>query len=268
MDFPSRLRAFDEHMQVSGMAERTRSDYRYRLVRFYADTATDPTSASLHEDDIVSYLVSLPPKGATRGMVLRALKCYCRWAHGRRGLGDPTVHLKIPHRTQAPAELIPTQAVRALLRAAFRREARRGWVLLLAAATGARIGSLVQIRAADVVDHSLHLRVAKAGRSYTVPLSRPALIATVHLGHLDGSGRLVGVTDERVRQWMREAARDAGVDDVLWHPHQLRHHFATRLARVTDPDTWRRLMGHADLSQYARYVARDDERLREAVEGM
>ena len=71
--------------------------------------------------------------------------------------------------------------------------------------------------------------------------------------------------EEQVRNWLREARIQAGVPDRVW-PHLLRHSFATELARITDPETWRQAMGHADLSNFARYTHTDAERIRDALE--
>jgi len=74
---------------------------------------------------------------------------------------------------------------------------------------------------------------------------------------------LLGVGAERFRQWVHAAEQEAGLGRV-W-PHLLRHAASTRVARRADPETWRRFMNHADLSQWARYVAGTDERVRRAV---
>jgi site-specific recombinase XerD len=74
---------------------------------------------------------------------------------------------------------------------------------------------------------------------------------------------LIGVGAERFRQWVHAAEQEAGLDRV-W-PHLLRHAASTRVARSSDPETWRRFMNHADLSQWARYVAGTDERVRAAI---
>ena len=267
-DFPKRLRAWSAHLEVGeGASLRTIRKYRYLLLRFYAETLLDPTGPGLTEDEIVSYIASLPKNGTLRAEMLRALKSYSRWAAGRRRDDDPTIRLKIPRPVRRPVGLIPIGAVRLLLRAAFRTEPRRGWALLLAASTGARCGSLVALRASDVRDGLIWFSEAKGGRSYSVPLNHAARISVDHLSQ-EGHDTLLGVGGERVRQWMREAASNAGVGDVLWHPHQLRHYYGTRLARLTDPDTWRRLMGHADLSQMPLYVAADEPRMRAAVEAL
>jgi integrase len=67
-------------------------------------------------------------------------------------------------------------------------------------------------------------------------------------------------------QWVHAAEQEAGLGRV-W-PHLLRHAASTRVARSSDPETWRRFMNHADLSQWARYVAGTDERVRRAVQSL
>jgi len=96
------------------------------------------------------------------------------------------------------------------------------------------------------------------------------VIAARHLLGCDFDARnigakvtLIGVGAERFRQWVHAAEQDAGLGRV-W-PHLLRHAASTRVARSTDPETWRRFMNHADLSQWPRYVAGTDERLRQAI---
>lgn len=176
-----------------------------------------------------------------------------------------------------------------LLRAAFRREHRRGWAILLCYVTGARVGSLVGARPCDIhlgPDARLDLLEAKGGKPYSVPLERAGVIAARHLidyaGHRglsrsDTSGVglplraegfaprpvLIGVGAERFRQWVHAAEQEAGLGRV-W-PHLLRHAASTRVARRADPETWRRFMNHADLSQWSRYVAGTDERVRAAI---
>ena len=100
----------------------------------------------------------------------------------------------------------------------------------------------------------------------SVPLERAGVIAAEHLLQsrvLHATDRLIGVGAERFRQWVHAAEQEAGLGRV-W-PHLLRHAASTRVARSSDPETWRRFMNHADLSQWARYVAGTDERVRAAV---
>jgi site-specific recombinase XerD len=267
-DFSRRLRAWEDYLDVGeNLSQRTRYAYRNALIRFFADTLVDPTAPDLNEQHVTAYLRQIRSTSARADMT-RALKSFGRYAVRTRGR-DPTERLKVPRPRRQRHPIIPDEAVRRLLCSAFRREPRRGWTFLLIDSTGGRIGSVVALEAADVGPDEIVFRVTKGDRPYSVPLSRPARIAARHLTAEQQRSRaptLVGVGAERIRQWMREAAEDAGVSRTLWHPHQLRHHFLTHLARVTDPGTWRRLANHSDLSQYPTYVAEDRSLEERAVE--
>lgn len=257
-----RLRAYTAWMEATDHRPKTIRDYRYWLLRFAADTVLDPWEAT--EDDLVGYLAGLPQRGMSRRCFLRSIKSYWTWAAPRAG-HDPTARLHLRRPKPPPAPYLAPQELRAIIRAAFRREPRRGWVILLLASTGMRIGSLLALRAQDVVETSAWLREAKGGRSYEAQLSRAARIAIRHLAAA-GHETLVGVgSAEAVRKWLRQAAEAAGVEQRVY-PHLLRHTFATALGRVTDPETWRIAMGHADLSNWSRYVHTDRDRVLHAVE--
>jgi len=253
-------------MEATSHRPKTIRQYRYWLIRFAADTLVDPWEAS--EDDLVGYMGSMPKTGSSRHSFLQATKSYWKWAAPKTGR-DPTARLHIRREPESKAPHIPPEILRDILREAFRKHQRRGWTILLMFATGARIGSLVAIRPEDVNlgDALLWIRESKGGRTYEIPLEKLSLAAASWLvedARANDRELLVGVGAEQVRNWLRQARLAAGVPDRIW-PHLLRHSFATELARVTDPETWRLAMGHADLSNYARYVHTDAERVRDAV---
>jgi site-specific recombinase XerD len=261
--FPVVLQRFDAFLQATGRAARTRSAYRRQLVVFFADTFVEPQHAS--EDDVVAYLASLPANGSRRPDAIRALRAFWRWyePHVDR---NPVERVRTPRKRVPDAPEIDRAALRSIFRAAFRRERRRGWAIMLAYATGARRASLVALTVEDVRGDRVRFEVAKGNRPYSVRLGRMARIAARHLvqdARSAGRPTLLGVGGERFRQWVEQASHDAGYH--AW-PHLLRHAFGTQLARRTDPDTWRRAMGHADLSQYPRYVHPERAREAEALE--
>jgi integrase len=257
------LRRWSEWMELVGLRERTRRMYRYWLLRFQADTVVDPDQAT--EDDIVAWLASMPRTGPTRRSALQALRSYYRWRRGP----DPTERLHVRKAAPQPAPYLDPGTVAAILRAAFRRDPRRGWSLLLLATTGVRVGSLVALEPGDVdlAAGTLHIRVAKAGRTYVLPLTRASARACAWLAadaEISGRETLVGVGEEQVRVWLRQAALAAGVRQRVW-PHLLRHTVATQVARVTDVETLRQVMGWSDLSMVPIYVHSGLERRREAL---
>lgn len=262
MEAFARLRTWAGWLEATGHSPATVRAYRYWLIRYIADTLADPWEAT--EDDLVSYLVALPRHGSSRREWLKAVKSYWTWAAPKAGR-DPTERLHLRRPQQAPPDdVLSRDDVRQIVRAAFRREPRRGWAILLAVSTGLRVGSLVALRPDDCHGDWLWTSVAKGGRRQRVVLSRPARLAVRHL-LATANGTLLGVGKEAFRRWLRVAAADASVHRRVY-PHLLRHTFATRVAKVSDPRTWQAAMGHADLSQYPRYVHLDEERLRAAVE--
>lgn len=262
MDAFVRLRTWTAWLEATGHSAASIRGYKYWMVRYMADVLQDPWDAT--EDDLVAYLADLPKHGSSRREWLKSVKSYWAWASPKAGR-DPTERLHLRRPAQPPADDVLSQdEVRRMLRAAFRREPRRGWAILLAVSTGLRVGSLVALRPEDCHGDWLWTSVAKGGRKQRVVLSRPARVAVRHL-LATANGTLLGAGKETFRRWLRTAAADAGVHRRVY-PHLLRHTFATRVAKVSDPRTWQAAMGHADLSQYPRYVHLDEERLRQAVE--
>ncbi|GIU97389.1 MAG: hypothetical protein KatS3mg013_1192 [Actinomycetota bacterium] len=234
-----------------------------------ADSLRDPRS--LGEDELVAYLVSLPAHGRSRREWLKAVQAFWRWWSHRSEVPDPSARLRLRAPVARPPDILTPEQVRALVRAAFRAEERRGWAVLLQASTGLCIGSLVALRREDVHPEEgwLWTTAAKGGRMYRVELSRPARIAAAHLLAIPPRGQarqqtLLGVGHEAYRRWLRRAAESAGLGRV-W-PHLLRHTFGSALAAVADPRSWQAAMGHTDLSQYARYAHPDARRVAAAVE--
>lgn len=266
MEFAPSLRRFDSYMQVAGRSEKTRHAYRRELVNFWIDwlLGRELELDSATEDDVVAYVASLPVNGSKRGDALRALRAFYGWSQGRMRTDNPTTAMRIPRPGRGATPNLSTDQLRVLLRTLFHREPRRGWAAMLCFATGARVGSLVALTAEDIdLDAGvIHFRVVKNDRPYSKPMNRMAYIAVhqlMHEVHHDPRPTLVGVGQERFRQWLHQAEAEAGLPRI-W-PHLLRHSYSNRAARG-DPESWRRGMNHADLSQWARYHAGDDDRLR------
>lgn len=267
-DFPTAVRAFEAGMVAGGLAATTRHAYRRELVNFVIDWCVlrDVDLVSAPRSEINAYLAQLPSRGSKRGDASRALKAFYSFLAGDHRVDNPAEHVKIPRGKLTPAPHLDPADARALLRAAFRHEPRRGWAMLLALHTGARVSSLVAVTAADVdlERGSIYFRVAKGDRPYSVPLDRVAALACRNL-IAEGYETLLGVGAARFRQWVHAAEQSAGIDRV-W-PHLLRHQFSNDVARHGDPEAWRRLLNHADLSQWSRYVHAGDERLRAVLPG-
>jgi site-specific recombinase XerD len=268
MDAWEALQRWDAWMDVSGLSERTRASYRYRVVRLSADLLMDPLSVD--EDDLIGYLASFDPRGHSRQDITRAARSFYSFCEERGLLRSPARRIRAKRLKYGPAPSLADQQVRALAEAAGRRDPRRKWSILLMYATGARVGTFVRVRPQDISLEGgyVDLPEAKGAPPYRVPLGptgREAAEELLRL-HREGWETLVGVGRGAVEGWVRVASMDAQVP--AW-PHLLRHSFATRLAEAgTAPDVMRELMNHADYSQLSRYISTSDERKRDAVEAL
>jgi len=222
--FPAVLHRFDRHLDVIGRADATRRRYRYELLCWWTDYLFpgELEVADVRPGHVEEYLGRLPRNGSKRGDAIRALRAFFGWAVVEGEVDrDPAAHIPIPRPRTGPAPDLSDNDLRRLLRAAFRREPRRGWAILLCYVTGARVGSLVAAKPADVhlgPDARIDLLEAKGGKPYSVPLERAGVIAATHLQGYNESARsfhpsaegarLVGVGAERFRQWVHAAEQD------------------------------------------------------------
>jgi site-specific recombinase XerD len=253
------------------VADTTAEEYESALLRFFRRTRATPDSLS--EEQVTAYLRSIDPRGSAAQLYLRTLKSYYRWAL-RRGvhLDNPVADLRYRAHREAPVVWLNASERARIIAAATARNERRAWAIILLFETGARIGSLAEVTAADVgtaqPGELLRFRVAKGDRPYAVPLSAPAANAVRHLLAERPRGRstLLGVHKVTLWRWFHEAAVDAGMPPGKQHPHLARHTAATELYRRTkDPLLVKRFLNHADLSTIHRYADVSDEELRDAV---
>ena len=262
-------------MEVSGrFSQKTRTDYRRTVVRVLGDVLI-PLEA-LTEADVISYLETMPSKGAMRGQVIRSLRCFYRWAVARDLVDhDPTWDLRIPRAKYGDAPSLSDEELARVLQAANRLDPRARPTLELMYATGARVGSICEVlpEEVDLVRQTIFFRVAKGDKPYRNPLGPRGMRAALELLRLRdyvppraGKRRptLVGVASVVVQRWAKEAGEIAGVK--VW-THLLRHTFCERLAN--DPENPElvtvELMNWRDGAQLRRYAKARDPLKRAAV---
>jgi site-specific recombinase XerD len=96
------LRAWSAWMEATDHRAETIRSYRYWLVRFAADTLIDPWDTT--EDDLVSYLASLPRHGISRQMFLRSVRSFWQYAEPKAGRNPAArLHLRRPKDSPAPS---------------------------------------------------------------------------------------------------------------------------------------------------------------------
>lgn len=270
------LRRWQTFLEVSGEAnDNTRRQYRRAIVAFLADELIELEEVT--EDLVIGYMARMSERSGMRGMVLRALKSFYRWAVPRGILEhDPTARLKIRRSKAGPVRALEPSDLERVLTAAESIDPRARPTIALAYATGARVGSLCALLPEDVRGGRVVFRNTKGDRPYEVPIGSRAQEAIDQLlelmnwtpkGVTKRSPTLVGVGPSRVWQWVHAAGEAVGVDAS---PHSLRRTYGTALASNPDVDlrTWVELMGHSDGSQLRRYAKASDPRLRRAVEAL
>jgi site-specific recombinase XerD len=286
--FPELLESFDGYLELAGRSPVTRGTYRYELTRFWCDYAFsrgDVLGQDTHS--INAYLLGLPSQGEKRRSAIRSLRAFYKWLTKQDWfLSDPTEDLKEPKVTRASAPDIPREELRKILRAAFRWpryegpyllpgfDRRRGWSILLAIETGARLQSLANVRREDIhLDDPkgayVYFRVAKGNKPYELALTRPAAMACKNLLRL-GHDPILGVGGAQFRHWLQQATTEAKVDRRVY-PHLLRHYFSHRVAekavKAGRLEVWRQSLNHADLSQFPRYNNEARRAFTEVMEG-
>ncbi|WP_352426187.1 site-specific integrase [Aminomonas paucivorans] len=147
-------------------------------------------------------------------------------------------------------------------------------MVILSLNTGIRRSSLfgLEWRDVDFDNENLTVRaaVAKAGKTYHVPLNRAALdMLRKWRGQSRGNGLVFpspktgGVFENCDSSWVG-VLKDAGIENFRWH--DMRHDFASHLVMAgVDLNTVRELLGHANLTMTLRYAHLAPEVKRRAV---
>lgn len=264
------LRSWSEYAMAHGLSDGDVAQYRRIILAFQSDLMVELAQAT--EEAIVSWLGNGPSGKWGRETRSRALRHFYGWASHHKHLPrDPTRALIVGRkRPGQPREIEKVDIGKILSAAREMEDPRVAPALTLLYLTGVRVGSLAGASPEDVdlVGRKIYWRAAKRNRTYTSPLNDEALEAArtlVELGdyHPFTASRrptLIGVGEERVRQWLKAACDSAQVKRVS--PGQFRHAFATAIAN--DPNvevqTWVELMGHSGPDEFGKYA--DERRMR------
>jgi integrase len=139
--------------------------------------------------------------------------------------------------------------------------------VLLSLNTGLRRGELTSLEWSDIDFHAKVLTVraaaAKSGAMRRIPLNDEAINTLKQWRKQAGAeGRIFAFRDFKTA-W-GTLLEDSKVSDFRWH--DLRHHFASRLAQAgVNLNAIRDLMGHADLKMTLRYSHLSPDNLAAAV---
>ncbi len=240
-----------------------------------ADTGTDELAAFIksRKDDGLN--------AASLRIVTVHLKIFFRHLAGRGMLTmDPAEPLLAPRPDKTLPETLHAGEVRKLLESIDPTKplGRRDRAILeVFYSSGLRLTELCSLRLEMIDFEDGFLRVTGKGnktrlvRIGTAALEaaknyltneRPSLVTRRTSSHLFISVRGTALSPDRVRQIVKQRAKEAGIESNIY-PHLLRHSFATHLLEGgADLRIIQELLGHADISTTQIYTHVDRQRLK------
>jgi len=262
--FESEVNAYCE-MQAS---PRTRTEYRKDLERWYR------AGLPLTVEGVTAYKRHLETnyKEASAGRFWSTVRAFHRWLV-QRGLLEhsPFEVVKAPVRRHSVGVESPAANIVDALVASCESKRDRAVICLLL--NGLRASEVTDLDKGSMTFETgvgFVLKVlGKGNKERFVPLTDESVEAIMALSDNDRSDWLVPnhdgskLTYDTVNGIVDTVAKRAG---VKVHPHQLRHHYATRLVRAgVNVFALQKLLGHATVATTQRYVSMDLTDLAEAA---
>ncbi len=261
---------------------------RYSLTRFArwcADHDPPLTAADVRIGHLSAYVGSLREGGLSPASCRLAtvhLRVFFRYLNAARVLPEnPAALLESGRARRHLPETLTIDAVKALLEHVDPHDlpfgARDRAMLEMLYGSGLRVSELVNLRGSQIDWDEGFLRIrGKGEKTRYVPMGDAAAHALRHylaaarpllekgkqrVNAIFLSKRGTRLTRERIRQIIRQRAREAGLPESL-HPHLLRHSFATHLLEnEADLRVIQEMLGHASLSTTEIYTHVDSKRL-------
>jgi integrase/recombinase XerD len=238
----------------------------------------------LGTEDLSAFLGHLRKQGldaASLRITVVHLKVFFRFLVKRHLLEtDPAEPLLSPKTASKLPETLNSEAVAKLLGSieCQKRLGRRDLALLeLFYASGLRLSEICGARLEHLDLEDRFLRVTgKGNKTRLVPVGgralealknyldheRPDLVSRRTSSHIFLSVRGGPLSPDRVRQIVKERAKQAGLEQNIY-PHLLRHSFATHLLENgADLRVIQELLGHADIGTTQIYTHVDQKRLK------
>lgn len=278
---------FGTYQQAVGRAPGTVNRYRYTFLLFtrFLDEATiEATSAALTSATMQHFAIWLrdtpvkPQHGQSRRAEsgihahLRDMRAFTRWLNAQELLSTDISYAmpKIPSRL---FRVLTDEELHRLWQSTYltgnsSRSVRNRAMIALMLDTGLRREEVAGLTLRSIILTSKTITVIGKGnkerRVFFSNAVRDLLkeflairgIDDEHLFHLNADG---------IRTTFRRIQQEVGLE--RFHPHMLRHQFATEMLRSTkNMEYVRLLLGHEDYTTTKRYLALTDEDLQEAHE--
>ncbi len=241
----------------------------------WRDLGTDELSSFL------SHLRKSEIDASSLRIAIVHLKIFFRFLQKRNHIEiDPAEPLLAPKTSAKLPETLNAQTVEQLLTSIDpeKKLGRRDLALLeLFYASGLRLSEIcgARLEYLDQEDHFLRI-TGKGNKTRLVPvgekalkalenyltIERPTLVTKKTSSHIFLSIRGGPLSPDRVRQIVKERAKQAGIEQNIY-PHLLRHSFATHLLENgADLRVIQELLGHADIATTQIYTHVDQKRLK------
>jgi integrase/recombinase XerD len=235
-------------------------------------------------DELAAFLSQRKTEGlnaASLRITTVHLKIFFRWLAAKGNLAmDPAEPLLAPRPDQTLPETLHASEIGRLLESISDSSPlgrRDRTILELFYSSGLRLSELCGLRLEmmDLEEGFLRItgkgnktRVVRVGGKALEAIAgylaneRPGLVGKRSGSHLFLSIRGTALSPDRVRQIVKERAKQAGIDSNIY-PHLLRHSFATHLLEGgADLRVIQELLGHADISTTQIYTHVDRGRLK------
>ncbi|KUK42054.1 MAG: Integrase [Thermovirga lienii] len=270
--------AFLLQKQLEGLRPRTLNDYRYYIPRFFEGVTLENAETITHR--VKEYFTQdLSP--ASFNLRRSYIKSFFSYLLAQGAVTENPIDFP-KRRDEGRARAIPQETLERLLELPDRKTfagLRNYTLLLLSLDTGIRPGEALKLlpgnfnlRAREVV---VPKEVAKTKTGRTLPLSAAVCVALQKLfssRHPAWGGDVPVFCSQdgerlQVRSWSHIMAKYSKKLGVRVTPYDLRHSFAILYLRNGgNVFTLQRTMGHTDLNMTKRYLALDEDDLRNELE--
>ena len=268
------IQGWDQWMRARNLADKTRYEYSYAVVRFLSELTPPRHVSQVTEQDVVIFLTLRGTRGAAKQQYMKGLRSFFGYLADHTEDSsvtpetNPTRHVRPKVPGSPPPDAYSIGECVALLHAAAERGQRRADALQVVYGLGLRRTEMCRLRPQDVEWERDRVAVTgKGGKIRYVPMTAMAREALARLVKIRSAGEtILGVTPARLTAWADEAARDAQVKRSFRSLHILRRSYATHLRRAgIDVAVISRLLGHSNLAITDRYIAIEEDEKVAAV---